>query len=125
MTKKIGTVEKLLKAARRKIEKPERWCKNDYAIDVNGRGVFSWGEYACKFCITGALSSITGMAHHNRRQDARQILNSVACLVPYHKDGSSIDEILAVTLNDYGDFGHKGVLLCYDLAIATAHGADI
>lgn len=53
-------VVELLTAAKEKIGTPEKWCKETFALDSNGRSVGALDDDACRWCIDGALIAVRG-----------------------------------------------------------------
>jgi hypothetical protein len=44
-----------LRKAKAMIEKPNAWCQNTAARDVQGKKVLATDEHACRYCVMGAL----------------------------------------------------------------------
>ena len=94
---------KILRAARAKIEAPERWIKGDSARNAEGCYVVSWSPFAVCWCGSGANHAVLGLAG----------------------DWSAADEALETAVGgDFPDWQdapertHPEVLAAFDKAIA-------
>lgn len=116
--KTSGPVERLLRSSQKRISKTNAWCTGNTAEDSSGHEVPPKSKKAARFCAIGALQRST--ADDRTRQFAENFLNDVSCLVPFTWDGRTSDKGSLIELNDFGHFKHRGVMLCYNIAIEMA-----
>jgi hypothetical protein len=92
----------LLKQARVKIENSENWIKMHTAENSHGWQVFSKDPSACKFCMIGAIASVSSS---NETLDVMIKALQNVTLIPVSM------------FNDSGLTTHKDVLDVFDVAI--------
>jgi hypothetical protein len=98
------TVVEILRAARERIEDPERWCRGAFAKTASGTPVEPWEPEAERWCAVGAVVAV--QARHEEALRARLLLD----------DASYADS--ATATNDHSR--HVAVLRMYDRAIKSA-----
>lgn len=91
----------ILRAARAKIDAPEKWTKGESARDASGRGVFSNSPAAVCFCSIGAIGNIID----STPMDIFRKAIGCGCISDW---------------NDHKDRTHADVLAAFDKAIALA-----
>lgn len=106
----VSTTADKLREARKLIEDPERWCRNHFAVDAEGRMVKAREDRACRWCAEGALFRVVGAAGQGMtelRRAARELGKD------YRMRNAD-----PAALNDH--LGHSAVLRMYDRAIELA-----
>ena len=110
------TAKKILVAARRKIAKPENWCKGEWAVNRYGVEIDAIvypalaGDAYCSFCLTAAVMSASVNYNDNARLFAKQKLRD-QLFGNFH---SSL-----VKFNDHQTTEHSDVIGCLDRAIES------
>ena len=99
-------VSDTLRAARKLIEKPENWCKGDFARNSSGEPVPDESADACAWCVAGAL--------YCRSVDAVSAGRAFMALHRSLPNGF----LCAPNFNDHPDTTHPMVLDLFDRAIA-------
>lgn len=112
MTKKMGPIEKTLRSGLRIISDKTRWTQGTFARNSRGGAVESDTPSAVSFCAVGCLQG-------SHLITAISLLDDAARLVAKNIGTGGV-----VTVNDRPR-GHEKVLVCYDIAIINARGANI
>lgn len=96
-------IARVLREARKLIERPEGWVKGRDALDRDGNSVYAYSRDACAFCAVGAIM---------RSCDARwgRVVSAV-------KSANGIDALWS--WNDAPERTHAEVLAAFDRAIAA------
>lgn len=68
-------VKEVLRAAQRKIAKPEAWCKGRFATDAKGEDIASRSTDAASWCMRGAICAVSSSDHD--ATCARELLERV------------------------------------------------
>lgn len=118
------TVDELLlpvmRAARARIDTPDKWCQDAAARDKNGRPTGSTFPDACQFCVEGAVRAALHARGLESRYQLMLAINEAFCEaaveahLPWIADGNCI----ANAFNDHEDATHAGILGALDTAIA-------
>lgn len=103
------TPSEILIAAKAKIENPENWIKKEFAKDKNNNIVTPIDPAACKFCMLGAIGSITGYADDTKVVD-QLVLSIARC---YGNSKISV-------FNDAKKTTHQDVMIVFNDAINLA-----
>lgn len=103
----------ILRAARKRIEDPERWTTEQYARTESGASADPNEESACKWCAKGAICAELGVSDPLPLESPLLWFLRKAASVKY---GSTCGDV--VTINDTR--GHAAVLALYDRAIELA-----
>lgn len=107
----------VLREARALIAEPERWCKNELALDSSGHPTWPSSDTACRFCVMGAFFRVADQAnicHSEQVEIERFLVGSV-----HERNFWTV-----AALNDDDDTEHADVLALYDAAIARAEGSE-
>lgn len=103
------TPAEALRAAKAKIQKPDRWCRGAYARDGDGDAVDSRSRPAVSFCAIGATRAVRD---EDGVEDTIQYLGKAAWIVGNH--------INIPHFNDAPTTKHRHILGLFDWAIALA-----
>ena len=115
----MNTIE-ILRAARAKIEDPDRWCKTFLARDSAGSPVMPWEAGACKWCPIGAIEAIEGQFGYSI--EARSALDAASPIE--HPAWADWDwGVEAAKFNNLDTTTHAEVLAMFDRAIAAEETA--
>lgn len=107
-----------LKAARKWISDPERWCRGAEALDGNGCRIVAFDPRAVRWSGIGALKAVTGYFWPEINLCYEQAASAyLAAEQEIYPISMSVAHVLAL--------GHAAVLRCYDHAIAELQGEDI
>lgn len=93
-----------LKKVRELLEKPERWCQKDSAVDADGNFVNARSRKAVAFCLMGAAIHVSESMH---------VTGALSDALPENVYGLTY-------YNDQPERTHADILRVVDQAIANA-----
>ena len=128
MTNKMRPVEKTLRFGLSRIEEKKNWTQKAFAREKSGIVVDESSSEAVSFCAVGALCHKTRSHWAGDKETiASQLLldNAVLFIPKEYTIKGKINGIVDVNDRINTELAHEGVLCCYALAIAMAHGANI
>ncbi len=103
----MNTLE-VLKLARDLISTPDKWIKDEFALDSDGDVVDEISENAVCFCSYGAFNRVLLM-YNVHTYDAKNVLTDIIKTQGYNS---------IVQWNDAPERTHADVLATFDMAIA-------
>lgn len=103
----------ILRAAKAKIDTPEKWCKGEYATDIRGNGLHAASPLACKWCSVGAVQAITF------NKDWGDVVGSTPEAKAVRALHKVVEPRVIHIMNDDPHTTHDDVMRVFDKAIRT------